>query len=275
MGAIHAALVNLVDQADKTALEALLEEASKLTEGKYTAASWEKLENAKEAAQAVLENADATPQEVEEAYDALLDALVGLELIPVDKSNLKVAIDLAKPIVAEADRYVATTIEGLSELLSEAEALYADEEATQEKVDEMAQRLLSASSQARLKANKTALKEAVEQAEGIDLSQYTEASAKVFSAALAKANGILADESLTEDDQALVDQAASALRTAINGLVKEGASDPDVSKPGESSQPGEPEEPSTGDSSPVLLIALFAGISALAALLLHKRRTQA
>ena len=186
VGAIHAALVNLVDQADKTALEALLEEASKLTEGKYTAASWEKLKNAKEAAQVVLENADATPQEVEEAYDALLDALVGLELIPVDKSNLKVAINLAKPIVAEADRYVATTIEGLSELLSEAEALYADEEATQEKVDEMAQRLLSASSQARLKANKTALKEAVEQAEGIDLSQYTEASAKVFSAALAR-----------------------------------------------------------------------------------------
>ena len=69
----------------------------------------------------MLENADATPQEVEEAYDALLDALVGLELIPVDKSNLKVAIDLAKPIVAEADRYVATTIEGLSELLAHAE----------------------------------------------------------------------------------------------------------------------------------------------------------
>ena len=71
------------------------------------------------------------------------------------------------------------------------------------------------------------------------------------------------------------DRAASALRTAIDGLVKAGAEDPDVSKPGESSQPGEPEEPSTGDSSPVLLIALFAGISALAALLLHKRRTQA
>ena len=106
VGAIHAALVNLVDQADKTALEALLEEASKLTEGKYTAASWEKLKNAKKAAQVVLENADATPQEVEEAYDALLDALVGLELIPVDKSNLKVAINLAKPIVAEADRCV-------------------------------------------------------------------------------------------------------------------------------------------------------------------------
>ena len=44
------------DRADTSALDKLIQEASKLTEGKYTAASWEKLENAKEAAQAVLEN---------------------------------------------------------------------------------------------------------------------------------------------------------------------------------------------------------------------------
>ena len=47
-----------------------------------------------------------------------------------------------------------------------------------------------------------------------------------------------------------------------------------LSKPGESSQPGEPEEPSTGGSSPVLLFALVAAMSALAVLVLRRKLTR-
>ena len=58
-------------------------------------------------------------------------------------------------------------------------------------------------------------------------------SVSVFRAALAAANDILADETLSENDQAKVDEAAAALQAAYDGLEK--------------AQGGEPENPGGGD----------------------------
>ena len=264
--AIHTALVNLVDKADKTRLAALMEDVKKLTEEKYTQESWNKLSNALADAQAIMENEDAAQQQVDDAYNSLMDAVVNLELVPVDKSNLKVAIDLAKPIVAESERYVTSTIEGLSELLSQAEILYSNSEATQEDVDEMSSMLLTASSQARLKANKVALEALAKRADGIDLRDYTQDSVQRFSAALAKAKNLIADETLSEDDQPLVDEAVKTLQASINGLVKIGTEDSDTSKP---------EVPPTGDDSSMLMMVLLVGSCAYSMLLLHRKYMRA
>lgn len=71
----------------------------------------------------------------------------------------------------------------------------------------------------RLKANKDALQDLLNSLEGLDLSLYTEESVQVYTAAFAKANAVLADETLSVDDQNEVDAAVKALADAKEQLV--------------------------------------------------------
>ena len=57
------------------------------------------------------------------------------------------------------------------------------------------------------------------EADKIDLSKYTEKTAEELREALKAAKDILADETLTTEDQALVDSAAKTLEEAIDGLA--------------------------------------------------------
>ena len=65
-----------------------------------------------------------------------------------------------------------------------------------------------------MKADKSTLEDFLNSVADPDLSQYTEESAAVFRTALAKAQAVLADETLTEDDQKTVDDAVQALSDA-------------------------------------------------------------
>ena len=126
-------------------------------------------------------------------------------------------------------------------------------------------------------ADKSALEELVKQAEAIDLNLYTEESAAVFIDALEAAKTVLADESLSEDDQAQVDQAASELKEAMESLVlKEdtGTSDGDDSSD-DTSKPDDGEEqkpsPETGDQTGVLLMLAVAAMAVSGTVLIRKK----
>lgn len=126
-------------------------------------------------------------------------------------------------------------------------------------------------------ADKSALEELVKQAEAIDLNLYTEESAVVFTDALKAAKTVLADESLSEDDQAQVDQAASELKEAMESLVlKEdtGTSDGDDSSD-DTSKPDDGEEqkpsPETGDQTGVLLMLAVAAMAVSGTVLIRKK----
>ena len=216
-------------------------------------------------ANAVMDDLNATQQQVNDAYEELLNAMVGLQL-KAQKAALKSALDIARTILYSADEYVESTIKGLSELVAEGEALYYNDEATQSEVDEMAKALLEAAMKARKLADKSALQSAVEKAEAIDLTLYTTDSANGLSNALLSAKQMLADADLSEDDQAKVDDAAAALTKAIDDLILK-TSDSDSSEnngsSNESTSSGESDPtdesnsagPTTGDSD-VLVIAL-------------------
>lgn len=76
---------------------------------------------------------------------------------------------------------------------------------------------------------------------GIDLTAYTEESAQAFRAALADAQAVLDDESLTEEDQETVNHAAEQLAAARDALlVKDDSAAPENpdQNGGESSQQG-------------------------------------
>ena len=112
---------------------------------------------------------------------------------------------------------------------------------------------------------------------GMDLSGYTAESVATFRVALANAQAVMADNSLTEDDQTKVNDAVAALTAAMDGLTAGGA--PETSDKPETSQKPEstdkpqttekPENvPQTGDSAPLTLSTLMLVGSALCVLAL-------
>ena len=139
----------------------------------------------------------------------------------------------------------------------------------------MTEDLLTAASKARLKANKTALQQAVNRADGLDTSLYTKESLKAFTAAYQTANLLLSDDTLSEDDQKQVDTAAAALEAAIDSLVP-------IENSGETENPGEEETPNTeeqngettptGDNTALPASIVLLTLSAGALLVLRRRR---
>ena len=107
-----------------------------------------------------------------------------------------------------------------------------------DEVEQAWTRLLKAAADLRLYADKDALEDLISEAEDIDLTAYTEESARAFTEALVSAKEVLADETLSEDDQSIVDEAAEALEAARGQLVaKADAEDPSgtTADPGQSS----------------------------------------
>ena len=144
---------------------------------------------------------------------AITDAIAGLEKTDiVDKSALEYEIGLAEIIVANIDDYRPSTVEGLADKLAAAKAVFEDATATQKAVDEAAATLREARLAARVKADLTALEEAIEKAKRYDLSKYTKESAQSLRDAISNAEKVLKDEAATQEE-------AKALNDSMKKLV--------------------------------------------------------
>ena len=181
--------------------------------------------------EAVMADENATREEVTNATEKLMLAVQALDLKAGDKTDLEMAAELGDMI--DLTQYVEEGQAEFTEALVKAKEVLADGDAFQEDVDSAWNALVDAISNLRLKADKSVLEDLISQAGNLDLTGYTEESVSVFRAALAAANGILADETLSENDQAKVDEAVAALQAAYDGLEK--------------AQGGEPENPGGGD----------------------------
>ena len=111
-------------------------EHAEYTEDAYTADSYAAYAEAFKAAQAVLENADASQDEVDEALAALTEAVNGLEEKPdveVSKDALQNLYDQYKD--TQQGSYTDESYAAFAEALKNAAAVLADENATQADVD--------------------------------------------------------------------------------------------------------------------------------------------
>ena len=86
-------------------------------------------------------------------------------------------------------------------------------------IDSAWQALTDAIVNLRLKADKSALEDLLNSVAGLDLSQYTDESVQVFRTALAAANAVMENITLTRDDQQTVDDAVQVLASAKDALV--------------------------------------------------------
>ena len=200
---------------------------------------------------------------------------MGLGITQGDKTLLNLLIEKAEKMVITPEKYVETHWQELLDALKAAKSVNANGDALQEEVDEAAHALHQAILIQRYKANKQNLEDLVNKANEIDLSQYTVESVTVFKAALENAKLVLADESLSEDDQKIVDSAVEELNAAIQQLsTSEEPSNPDDSDQEDNSSE-KPDSPATGDSSNNILwfAAAFAGLMAGALVIIQRKKS--
>ena len=197
--------------------------------------------DARDKAKSILDNPKSTEDQCEEAFDELLEGIWGLGLLKGDKTVLGILIAKAEMMVKDADKYVAANWQLLLDKLAEAQRVMGDGDAMEEDIKPAADKLLDAIMKQRFKARKEILEDILKKAEKVDESLYTDESVAVFRAAYTYAMGVMTDDTLSEDDQPVVDKAAEDLDAAIRSLVRKDDSG-DPSDPDVPSDPSEPDD---------------------------------
>jgi hypothetical protein len=148
--ALGEVLFKATPKGDKTGLIALISVARSLDGARFTPASWSPVDAALVIADAVVANADASVDEVTDAFTALDDAL-GALVLQAAKAGLKSAIDLAASILGDVSKYVPSSVDGLAQAKLAADAVYADGNATSAEVASAQSALVAKIAAVRLK----------------------------------------------------------------------------------------------------------------------------
>ncbi len=138
---LKAGFEQLVVVADKSALQAMVDKVNGLDEKLYISESWNKLTNPMKKANEVLADVDATQDEVNSAYDALVKAYLELRLIP-NKDLLEGLIKQANSLI-EAN-YSKASWNVVIEAKEAAINVLNDTNVTQEEVDSAKEALVKA-----------------------------------------------------------------------------------------------------------------------------------
>ena len=201
-------------QVDKTALNEKIKEADSLNEANYTADTWKVLQEALTNAKTIAAKEDASQEEIDNAYNALTNAIDNLKPVvtDVDKTALKIAVDLANAITDEdLDKVIPAVANEFIAARDEANTVYNDISATQEEVNNAFDRLASAMHMLDfVKGDKTALKAFIDDVTGLDATKYTQTTWTRFDSALTAANDVYGDVNATQEQ----------VDSAYNELVK-------------------------------------------------------
>ena len=278
--------------ANKALLQATYDYAVNLDTTGVVQAAVDAFQKALTEAKAVLDNPNATQEQVNTAWDNLLEGIWGLGLKQGDKTMLELLIHKAEGMLPNESKYLPDHWQELLDALAAGQDVMEDGNALQGDVETAVDELLTAILAQRFKADKSILEDLIGAAQDMDLTGYTAESVATFRSALAAAQAVMADESLSEDDQQVVNDAVAALQSAMDGLTAEGDVQPSE-KPQESQKPEQtqapeatdqpqatqkPENvPQTGDSAQLMgyVAALTAAVGLLAgaAYVSRKRRS--
>ncbi|KAB7789955.1 discoidin domain-containing protein [Bifidobacterium leontopitheci] len=263
------------DAVDKSELQARLAELAKVDTTGKTADSVAKFKAAVEAAKKVLDDADATQAQVDDA----VNSLEGIEKVlvdetpevTVDKSALKARLEeLAK---VDLTGKTEASVKAFKDVIAAATAVYEDADATQAEVD---QALKSLEGLEKVlvdepvnpepgKVDKTALKKRLEELAKVSTDGKTAASVATFRKAIAAAQAVLDNPNATKAD---VDAALKSLDGIEKVLTDEKTPQP---KPQPNKKPG---LSNTGaDVTAVAVAAAAVALAGAAALTLRRRRS--
>ena len=125
-----------------------------------------------------------------------------IEVVEADKELLSIAIAAAKEITQEhLDTVIPVVAKEFKEALANAEAVYADDKATQEEVNNVFDRLANAMHMLDfIKGDKASLKTFIDKVSGLESSKYTEATWTPFNDALTAATNVYNDENAMQEE---------------------------------------------------------------------------
>ena len=219
---------------DKSELQKAISEAEAIDRDKYTEDSLQALDAALITARFVnlFSSSQDRVDEVTQGLRNAIDALVEKEVTPptpaVDKTALQKAITDAEAV--DTSKYTDDSVAAMTKALNDAKTVNGKADATQAEVDAAVQALNDAVKALKEKpvtppvqgADKTDLKKAIQAAEAIDRSKYTDDSVDQLDRVLSYAKSVDADK---DASQARVTNAAALLNNAIDDL-KEKSADP-------------------------------------------------
>lgn len=205
------ALVSIKD------LNAAIAEAEKYNANKsdYTEGSYEDLVTQLAAAKKTAGTTDADADQVAKAQSDLKAAVKAL----VSVKDLKASIAAAREYKEKESKYTAYTFKKFTSALEEAEKTAADKNAAQDVINAVQKNLEAAVKALAARADKAQLKAAIEEAklEAAKTDIYTEASLKIYNAAIETAEEVYSQDSIS---QVQVDQAVTNLKEAQSVLEK-------------------------------------------------------
>ena len=256
---LQTAVENLVPsvEADKIALKIAIDLANAITDedlANVVPAVVDEFKAARDEANAIYGDRGATQEEVNNAFDRLASAMHMLDFVKGDKTALKAFIDKVSGLEADKDKYTVDTWAAFDKELDEANAVYADENAMQEEVNNAYKELVTAFLNLRLIPDKSLLEDLINQANGLDSANYTKASFDGLTKALDEAKVVFNDPNATQKE---VDSAKATLEKAIAGLQTV-TTDNTVSTPVNNGDTTASVK--TGDNG---LVGMFAGLALL------------
>ena len=205
-----------VVDSDKTALKIAVDLANAITDedlDKVIPVVANEFKAARDKANEVYNNASASQVEVNNAFDRLASAMQKLEFFKGDKTALKAFID--KVTGLDSNKYTQATWAPFNDALTAANGVYNDLNAMQEEVNEAYTNLVTAFLNLRLIPDKSLLEELINQAEGLNVANYTKASFDGLTKALNEAKVVYENPNATQEE---VDNAKDVLEKAINSL---------------------------------------------------------
>ena len=201
---------------DKTALKIAVDLANAITDedlANVVQAVADEFKAARDEANAVYNNASATQVEVNNAFDRLANAMHMLDFKQGDKTALKAFID--KVTGLDSSKYTETTWTQFNDALTVANGVYEDVNAMQPEVNEAYTNLVTAFLNLRLIPDKSLLEDLINQAEGLNVANYTKASFDGLTKALNEAKVVFENPNASQVE---VDNAKAVLEKAIAEL---------------------------------------------------------
>ena len=234
---------------DKTILKIALDLANAITDkdlANVVPVVVEEFKQARDKANKVYNDASASQDKVDAAFDRLASIMQKLEFFKGDKTALKAFIDKVSGL--EAAKYTEATWTPFNDALKEATDVYNDENAMQEEVNNAYNELVTAFLNLRLIPDKSLLEDLINQANGLNSANYTKATFDGLTKALNEAKAVFDNPNASQVE---VDNAKDVLAKAMANLqtVKAPVNNGDTTV-----------SVKTGDES---LVGMFAGIALL------------
>lgn len=183
----------------------------------YTSSTWKVLQDALTTAKTIANDPNSTDEDFTKAHEDLTNAEKALQKRG-DRTALQEKLKEMEDI--DSSEFTDESWEVFEPIWNQAKAVANNIDATQPIIDEILQSLIEANEQlVAYHVDKTALGEAIDEAETKKESDYTSATWKQFQQALQSAKDVMA---IAKPEQTRIDQAENALRNAMAQLIKRG-----------------------------------------------------